>query len=909
MCTESQRRCRTLYRYYSPFFVYRTFLTDKYKCYLAEAPQEFDEKGKELGPDAQVWKTYVREADQVDEELVDGWNKSMDVILIFAALFSAISTAFVIESYKSLKQDPADVSSQTLLTISQTLVFIANGSQPLNALPNSETGVPAFEASAKDICVNVLWFLSLSLSVAVSLISMLAKEWCLEYMAGRTGPAGAQARRRQQRWDGLVNWRMRELIMLLPSLIHMSLLLFAIGLCVFLWDVHYGVAIPVAIVTAFAAGAYLACTVVPFLYDYCPYGTVLSRLAKQFMNIRSQSFRNNVIQDQVTANALKWMIMHCETPRSINIALQSLAAADENLPITVLEECHAWAMIKQRMECGDDSEQSEQYQKTTELYARALELYPVQRRKIDILQYGLHDDLQREEQLVLGIQATIRSLIDEWRLRTNPKDLETTKTLNQCDVIGLQYLSRALEDGHAAEIYNRLIDPAGLAEKLVSRLEQYLKGKVLFDLDMYRILSASLAFLLCCNAAWLDTDESVNMKHVLRLIRGYSSGLERNSSKLLQQTIPPNLVIVTLWILMSCPNIEEHQTYEPREKALESLWTTLMTAAYSDNSVLKHLDTTFLAHGMLYLLANIYVYELSPEDCKTIKTVLDQILLNTGLPTTIKSAFHAYYIHCLSHNLTAAGNCDAIAPQVFRTVNSLQSYSPWDDNYLLPGSQVYILAAKYPCMTDDDDTSLASWDAGTILAYSPIPRCSPQLVQALSSSNLITHLSNAMGSQNPSTQVFAKAQLWIFIHMSMCEADRTSPALTALEAELLKCPALKNNPERQEVVAETLETELLTNIDKVSHHLEDYVYRILEIMLKRRFTPLPQAADSALRPISKRLRGVESFVDYETKIPVADPNQCRSSSRIKSAKRIPGFRSAPYAGEFLELFRGLEVVN
>ncbi|CAE6438255.1 unnamed protein product, partial [Rhizoctonia solani] len=52
-----------------------------YPCYPVEAPQEFDEEGKELGPDAQVWKTYVREADVVDEELVDGWNKSMDVML------------------------------------------------------------------------------------------------------------------------------------------------------------------------------------------------------------------------------------------------------------------------------------------------------------------------------------------------------------------------------------------------------------------------------------------------------------------------------------------------------------------------------------------------------------------------------------------------------------------------------------------------------------------------------------------------------------------------------------------------------------------------------------------------------------------------------------------------------------
>ncbi|CAE6480213.1 unnamed protein product, partial [Rhizoctonia solani] len=50
-------------------------------CYTVEPPQEFDEKEKELGPDAQVWKTYVKEADPVDKELVDGWNESMDVNL------------------------------------------------------------------------------------------------------------------------------------------------------------------------------------------------------------------------------------------------------------------------------------------------------------------------------------------------------------------------------------------------------------------------------------------------------------------------------------------------------------------------------------------------------------------------------------------------------------------------------------------------------------------------------------------------------------------------------------------------------------------------------------------------------------------------------------------------------------
>lgn len=229
------------------------------------------------------------------------------LILSQAALFSAISTAFVIESYKNLKQDPADVSSQTLLTISQTLMFIANGSQPTNSSSSTELEAPPFKASAKAICVNVLWFLSLSISVAVSLISMLAKEWCLEFMAGRTGPAGAQARRRQQRWDGLVGWRMKEVILMLPSLIHVSLLFFAIGLCVFLWDVHFGVAIPVVIVTTISASAYFACTVLPFRYDFCPYGTVISRMFKQFTSIRSRPISNNATQDDVTARALHWI--------------------------------------------------------------------------------------------------------------------------------------------------------------------------------------------------------------------------------------------------------------------------------------------------------------------------------------------------------------------------------------------------------------------------------------------------------------------------------------------------------------------------------------------------------------------------------------------------------------------------
>lgn len=40
----------------------------------------FDEYGGELGPDARIWPAYVKEAEAWDEEMVDGWNRSVPSI-------------------------------------------------------------------------------------------------------------------------------------------------------------------------------------------------------------------------------------------------------------------------------------------------------------------------------------------------------------------------------------------------------------------------------------------------------------------------------------------------------------------------------------------------------------------------------------------------------------------------------------------------------------------------------------------------------------------------------------------------------------------------------------------------------------------------------------------------------------
>ncbi|KAG8739919.1 hypothetical protein FRC11_000501, partial [Ceratobasidium sp. 423] len=46
----------------------------KSKVYRGDFITEFDPAGTELGKEARIWRTYVKQSDKWDAELVDGWN-------------------------------------------------------------------------------------------------------------------------------------------------------------------------------------------------------------------------------------------------------------------------------------------------------------------------------------------------------------------------------------------------------------------------------------------------------------------------------------------------------------------------------------------------------------------------------------------------------------------------------------------------------------------------------------------------------------------------------------------------------------------------------------------------------------------------------------------------------------------
>ncbi|KDQ18210.1 hypothetical protein BOTBODRAFT_128301, partial [Botryobasidium botryosum FD-172 SS1] len=226
------------------------------------------------GPDSEIWNMYLEDATKFDTALIDDWNRIIDVLLLFAALFSAVLSAFVIEAYKGLKPDSADQAVSLLQQLNENLVALRQGTTASDVSPAASM---AFSPSSSVVRVNCAWFASLTLSLGVTGVAVLAKQWLNNYdYSNVSGSTRERARLRQYRYTGLQKWKVPEIIALLPLLLLASLALFYWGLIEFLWALNSVVAF-VMVVLVGCIGLFFAFTTLsPLLSPRCPYRTSLS---------------------------------------------------------------------------------------------------------------------------------------------------------------------------------------------------------------------------------------------------------------------------------------------------------------------------------------------------------------------------------------------------------------------------------------------------------------------------------------------------------------------------------------------------------------------------------------------------------------------------------------------------------
>ncbi|KAF8145674.1 hypothetical protein K438DRAFT_1629715 [Mycena galopus ATCC 62051] len=144
---------------------------------------------KELDPDACLWHVYNDEAEIFDNDIMIEFGDNLDILLVFAGLFSAVLTTFVAQTSQALSPDNTAISNSILLELVALQRAQANGTS-FDSIPSADI---SFTAASSDIWVNGLWFTSLALSLATALLAVLAKQWLHQYSSFITGSARERA--------------------------------------------------------------------------------------------------------------------------------------------------------------------------------------------------------------------------------------------------------------------------------------------------------------------------------------------------------------------------------------------------------------------------------------------------------------------------------------------------------------------------------------------------------------------------------------------------------------------------------------------------------------------------------------------------------------------------------------------
>ena len=236
-----------------------------------------------------MWSEYLDDVEKFDTALTETWKEDANGLLTFVshnllvpafvalinrktAIFSATVSAFIIESYKKLSPDSGDQTVFLLRQLSAQLTGLANGTI---VQPQPD---PPFSPGVSIICVNSIWLLSLVLSTTSALLATLTQQWARRYLHLPKIPSVSRKRARVRSFlfHGTLIYGIHYAVEIAPTLLHLSVFLFNIGLVIFFFTIFKTVAIIVLVFVALFGVMYFILTVLPCLHHICPYRTPMS---------------------------------------------------------------------------------------------------------------------------------------------------------------------------------------------------------------------------------------------------------------------------------------------------------------------------------------------------------------------------------------------------------------------------------------------------------------------------------------------------------------------------------------------------------------------------------------------------------------------------------------------------------
>ncbi|KAJ7119422.1 hypothetical protein C8R44DRAFT_175031 [Mycena epipterygia] len=103
---------------------------------------------------------------------VDQWCSGLDALLVFLGLFSAIVTAFLVDSLTGLQQDEAARTNELLANLTEIIIQLSTGA---NVSALKVVSPAPFQPDAVDVRLNSYWSISLILSLSIAALAVACR--------------------------------------------------------------------------------------------------------------------------------------------------------------------------------------------------------------------------------------------------------------------------------------------------------------------------------------------------------------------------------------------------------------------------------------------------------------------------------------------------------------------------------------------------------------------------------------------------------------------------------------------------------------------------------------------------------------------------------------------------------------
>ena len=246
--------------------------------------------GTSNNPRVEFYNKFQREADDYDHDFMKKHDEDLNTTLIFvsifciyvsrgvhlgflgvqAGLFSAVTSAFILDVQSNLEPDYQEMS-YTLLRI---IASASLGNVPTGA----DAAFPQWNGPDPTVVhVQSILYSSLAASLLAAFIAMLGKQWLNRYArAEMRGSVIDRSRDRQRKMSGMVTWHFDLVMEFLPLMLQAALLLLGYALSEYLYSVDKVIASVVIGFTAFGLLFYLLIVSAATLSYNCPFQTPAS---------------------------------------------------------------------------------------------------------------------------------------------------------------------------------------------------------------------------------------------------------------------------------------------------------------------------------------------------------------------------------------------------------------------------------------------------------------------------------------------------------------------------------------------------------------------------------------------------------------------------------------------------------